>query len=97
MAVYDRILKHYLILALESAGVKLNGDCYTELDTIAISLEHEVRRIVRDEIHLATKQLRARISMADTFDALALAAVRDDFLNDAPDRPGEYVTGQIGE
>ena len=48
MAVYDRILKHYLILALESAGVKLNGDCYVELDTIAISLENEMTRIARD-------------------------------------------------
>jgi len=48
MAVYDRILKHYLVLALESAGVKLNGDCYTELDTIAISLENEMTRIARD-------------------------------------------------
>jgi len=87
MAVYDHILKHYLILALESAGVKLNGDCYAELDGLAESLETEVRRIVRDEIHLATKQLRARISMAETFDALAMAAIREDFLEDTAQVP----------
>ena len=48
MADYDHILKHYLVLALKSAGVKLNGDCYVELDTIAISLENEITRIARD-------------------------------------------------
>jgi len=87
MAVYDHILKHYLVLALESAGVKLSGDCYAELDSLAESLETEMRRIVRDEIHVATKQLRARISMADTFDALAMAAIREGLLDETAQVP----------
>jgi len=59
MAVYDRILKHYLVLALKSAGVKLNGDCYAELDTIAISFEHEMARIARDvaQVEIARAQV----------------------------------------
>jgi len=58
MAVYDHILKHYLILALESAGVKLNGDCYAELDGLAISLEAEMTRIARDvaQVEIARAQ-----------------------------------------
>ena len=59
MAVYDHILKHYLILALESAGVKMTGDCYAELDTIAISLENEMTRIARDvaQVEIARAQV----------------------------------------
>ena len=59
MAEYDHILKHYLILALTSAGVKLNGDCYAELDTIAISLEAEMTRIARDvaQVEIARAQV----------------------------------------
>ena len=59
MAVYDHILKHYLILALESAGVKLDGDCHAELDTIAISLEAEMTRIARDvaQVEIARAQV----------------------------------------
>jgi len=83
MAVYDRILKHYLILALESAGVKLNGDCYTELDTIAISLEHEMTRIARDvaQVEIARAIAKAELEQGPPGEYIT---AQDDYPIDWP-------------
>lgn len=44
------LIKHYLKLSFEKQGVKLDNDCYWEMESIAKMLEDEMRAIARDEI-----------------------------------------------
>ena len=45
---FNKLLRHYLILALERSGVNLDRDCYAELDSMADSLKHALKAIVED-------------------------------------------------
>ena len=69
MAVYDHILKHYLVLALTNASVRVTADVYTELDTIAISLEAEMTRIARDVAQVEIARAIAKAEPEESPDA----------------------------
>ena len=50
MEYFGRIIKHYIILALERSGVHVDPDTYAELDDALIDLKQDIRRIVAEVI-----------------------------------------------
>jgi len=51
---FKDIIKHYIILALQRAGVNVEDDNYVELERAMDDLEDGIRRIVREEIRAAS-------------------------------------------
>jgi len=51
--MHTRIIKYYIVLALERAGVQMNGDIHAELDEALGGLEEAIRGIVHEEIQKA--------------------------------------------
>jgi len=54
MNYFKKIIKSYILFALQHAGVRMTGDNYAELDAAMEDLEAGVRQIVREEIAKAT-------------------------------------------
>jgi len=50
MEYFERILKHYITLALRRAGAIIDSDLHAELDSAFEGLESAIRRIVREEL-----------------------------------------------
>lgn len=44
---FERILTHYVILALERAGVRVDGDTYAELEAAFEDLRQELEKLER--------------------------------------------------
>lgn len=53
MKRFKSIIKYYIILALERAGVNVTDDIDAELDSAMDDLENGFRRIAREEIRAA--------------------------------------------
>ena len=54
MNYFKKIIKSYILFALQRAGVPMNGENYAELDGAMEDLETGVRQIAREEIAKAT-------------------------------------------
>jgi hypothetical protein len=50
---FARIIKHYLLLALSKESIRIDSDTHAELSDAMDDLEHQIRRIVRDEVRRA--------------------------------------------
>ena len=55
MDEFKNLIKYYILLALERAGVGVTGDNHAELDAAMEDLEAGIRRIVREEIATANE------------------------------------------
>lgn len=49
MEYFERIITHYMILALERAGVRVDGDTYGELSAAFDDLRESLAKIERDQ------------------------------------------------
>ena len=52
MNYFARIIKHYITLALEKAGARVDSDMHTELDDAITSLDAFITARIREEIAL---------------------------------------------
>ena len=49
-SLFARIIRHYIVVALNCSGAPTDGDTHAELEEAMIDLEHRIREIVRDEL-----------------------------------------------
>ena len=59
MDYFKKIITHYLIQALEKAGVPVDSDAYAELDGMVEALDDHITERIRTEIDLHEIQHRA--------------------------------------
>ena len=57
MEYFQSIMTHYISLALLKAGVEIDNDVRTELNTAFVELESGIRHLIKDEMSQRAMEL----------------------------------------
>ena len=57
MVHFERMLTHYILLALKRAGANITSNTHAELSSAFVELERAIEKIVKDEISQRISEL----------------------------------------
>jgi len=73
MDLFKRIVKHYIIQALQGAAMWVDDDTHAELEAAMEDLDEHIRRVVREEIAAARKKATSKDEFWDRKDTTSMA------------------------
>lgn len=77
MNYFARIIKHYLIIALQGAGVRLDSDTHAELNGAINDLDQHIRQMIAEQVELHIKALHKEPRViADIYKVMLLEIVK---------------------
>ena len=59
MVFFKRIFKHYMVMALERAGVRVDGDVISELESACDALSDYIAEMAKKEAAIALAEMMA--------------------------------------